>query len=149
MVISEPAKIKWGDNQTWDYAQGVPIREQVTVFLMEDMFAAHPVAQPIMFNVTFYMGKSMKTAEKRHGKTHRLIGIFAHEDGPDPVDVIQHGSSRWGNRSNIRESFRAALRVAILDKLKIHEDVIQYLDKIISDVTNYELYTRTDPETTD
>ena len=141
--------INYGDNQTWDYAQGLPIREQVTIYLMEDMFAAHPVAQPIMFYFTFYVGKSMKTAEKRHGKTHRLIGIFAHEDGPDPIDVVMGGSSRWGNRSNIRESFRAALRLAILDKLKIHEDVIQYLDKIISDVTNYELYTRTNPETPD
>lgn len=148
-MATDVKNIARGDNQTWDYAQGTPLREQVTIFLMQDMFAARPVAQTITFNFTFYVGKSMKTAEKRHGKTHRLIGIFAHEDGPDPIDVIQNGSSRWGNRSKIRESFRSAVRAAILDKLKIDDDVIQYLDKIISDVTNYELYSRTDAETTD
>ena len=137
------------NNQTWDYALGTPIREQITVYLMEDMFSIRPVAMPITFNMTFYMGRAMKVAEKRHGKTHRLIGIFAHEDGPDPIDIVENGSTRWGNRASIRDSFKAALRAAILDKLNIEEDVIQYLDKIISDVTKHEINTRTDADAAD
>ncbi len=136
-------------NQTRDNAHGTPIREQISVYLMPDVFSIHPVAQLITFNMTFYVGSSMKVAARRHGKTHRLIGIFAHEDGPDPIDIVINGSARWGTRAAIRDSFRAALRAAILEKLQIDEEAIEYLDKIISDVTRHDLNTSTDADVTD
>lgn len=126
------------ENQTWDYAHGVPVRMLITVYLMEEIFSIRPVAKPLSFYFTFYVGSSMQVALTRHGYSHRLIGIFAHEDGPDPYEIVDDqlvGSSRWGNRKAIRDRFRGALKEAILDKLNIEEERIQYLDRIIFGVT--------------
>ena len=122
------------ENQTWDYSAGHPYREQITVYVMKEIFSAKPVARPVMFNITFYAGRSMNVTKRRRGFTHRLISIFAHLDGPDPHELIEHGSSRWGTQVLTKESLRRALKAAIVGKFRIPESQIQYLDRVIATV---------------
>ncbi len=123
------------NNQTWDYAKGVPIREQITIHLAREIFASIPTTQAIDFNITFYAGASMGISYRRHGFSHRLIGIFAQADGPDPIELTKWGSERYGTLVHIKASLRQALHDAVVERLCVGESEIQYLDRIIVSVT--------------
>ena len=135
MATSERVERTEKENAAWDYAAGRPLRDEITIYIMGEMISAKPQATPLTFGIAYFGGKSMTKARERYGYTHRLIYVYGHMDGPEPIELLQ--SPAWGSRQSqlravVRRELQEALRVAIAEKLETEPEDIQFLKRAIN-----------------